>query len=115
LFFETTIKEAHFPHSASSTSAQPIVTYIIDSIIAWISGKMTAMPDDTIDPLEILWDSLLSRERAKVTSAFSELSLDEKKAVITHLKRMVSESGWHREQQVSAQTALSYLGISSLE
>jgi hypothetical protein len=62
--------------------------------------------NDTLSSLENLWDRLLSRDLALVRSTFNELSAGEQQAVARHLKRMVSEPGWHPEQQLSAQTAL---------
>jgi hypothetical protein len=56
--------------------------------------------------LEILWDALLSRDSALIWKAYKNLSSDEQIAVISHLRRMKREEGWHIEQQISAQIAL---------
>ncbi len=62
-----------------------------------------------MDPLERLWDQLLSREPEVVRGAFGGLSARERRDVLAHLERMVSEEGWHPEQQRSAQAALDAL------
>lgn len=62
-----------------------------------------------MDPLEILWDQLLSREPEIIRGAFAGLSERERKDVLLHLERMVSEEGWHPEQTRSAQVALDAL------
>jgi len=61
------------------------------------------------DSLELLWDNLLSRQPDQVQEAFGILSSMEQQAVLAHLKRMVDEPGWHSEQRLSAQAALSAL------
>jgi hypothetical protein len=65
--------------------------------------------DDAFDPLERLWDNLLSRQPEQVRGAFIPLKTEEKQAVLAHLKKMASEPGWHPEQQLSAQVALQAL------
>lgn len=61
------------------------------------------------DPLERLWNSLLSRQPELVRAAFLPLQAEEKQAVLIHLRKMVSEPGWHPEQQLSAGAALKAL------
>jgi RNA polymerase-interacting CarD/CdnL/TRCF family regulator len=61
---------------------------------------------EEIDPLQTLWDSLLSRQPEKVRRAFATLDRQSKKNVVDHLKRMVNEKDWHPEQKKSAQAAL---------
>ncbi len=68
------------------------------------------MIDDTSDPLEKLWDNLLSRQNNQIRAAYQELTSEEKDAVLEHLQRMVSEPGWHPEQRLSAKAALRVLG-----
>jgi len=58
------------------------------------------------DPLEILWDGLLSRDEKRITYVFQLLDKPSQLEVINHLNRMVSEEGWHPEQVLSAQAAL---------
>jgi hypothetical protein len=55
---------------------------------------------------EDIWGMLLSREVAMIEKAFSSLESDQKKAVLDHLDKMVTEPGWQPEQRVSAQIAL---------
>lgn len=64
--------------------------------------------NDPHDP-EILWDRLLSRQPERVKAAFQTLSLQEQRAVLSHLQRMSSETGWHPEQRASAKAALEAL------
>lgn len=63
------------------------------------------------DPLQTLWDRLLSSEKDLVLLTYSALALDEQRAVLEHLKRMATEPGWQPEQRASALAALTALGI----
>jgi hypothetical protein len=65
--------------------------------------------DDNLDPLESLWDRLLSGEPELVREAFTGLDEVERRAVIAHLERMASEAGWLPEQRAYAQAALAAL------
>jgi hypothetical protein len=65
---------------------------------------------DASDPLEIFWDNLLSRQPEKVRSAYETLDPNVKPTVLAHLKRMITEPGWHPEQRQSAEAALRALG-----
>lgn len=62
------------------------------------------------DP-EVIWESLLSRRPEQVRAAFNGLDVDGRQAVLTHLQRMATETGWHPEQRRSALAALAALGI----
>jgi len=62
-----------------------------------------------LDPLELLWDNLLSRQADLIRPAFTSLSEVDQQMVLTHLQRMTTEPGWHPEQRISAQTALDAL------
>ncbi|MBN2147492.1 MAG: hypothetical protein JW726_08890 [Anaerolineales bacterium] len=66
---------------------------------------------NSIDPLELLWDALLSRDGKQVQSTFSTLEPDNQQTILQHLKRMATEPDWHPEQALSARAALSALGI----
>lgn len=61
------------------------------------------------NPLELLWDALLSRQPEKVRAAFNNLDPNSQRSVRIHLERMVSEPGWHPEQVKSAKAALTAL------
>lgn len=61
---------------------------------------------NSAQPLETLWEHLLSREPELIKSAYLLLTPEEQQAVIAHLTRMASEPDWHPEQQRSAQVAL---------
>lgn len=58
------------------------------------------------EPLEIFWDAILSRQPEQIRGAFTLLDAVARQQLIAHLKRMVSEEGWHPEQRKSAQVAL---------
>lgn len=60
----------------------------------------------TQDPLEIIWDGLLSRDARRIRATFVALDAASKEVVLEHLERMTSEPGWHAEQVLSAQEAL---------
>ena len=62
-----------------------------------------------VDPLEILWDGLLSREPERIRAAYNGLSQAEQGVVLAHLRRMASEPDWQPEQRLSAQAALDCL------
>jgi hypothetical protein len=62
-----------------------------------------------MDPLEILWDQLLSREPQQIRAAFSQLNAADRQGVFNHLQRMASEDGWQPEQRRSAEAALEAL------
>ncbi len=59
--------------------------------------------------VETTWDSLLSRDPARILLAFAALDTASQQVVRDHLQRMCSEDGWHPEQVISAQTALRIL------
>jgi hypothetical protein len=61
------------------------------------------------DPLEILWDNLLSRQAERVRAAFAALSPQEQRAVLKHLQNMAEGPDWHPEQRASAEAALNAL------
>jgi hypothetical protein len=63
-----------------------------------------------IDPLEKLWDTLLSREPQKIKHTFDALDNASQMAVIDHLNRMATEEGWLDEQRSSALIALEAIG-----
>ena len=56
--------------------------------------------------LEQAWDDLLSHDPQKISLRFNSLDQDSRETVHRHLQTMVSESGWHPEQVLSAQAAL---------
>lgn len=62
------------------------------------------------DPLEVLWDALLSRQAAQIQAAYTALDPASQQVVLAHLRRMASEPDWHPEQTISAQAALVALG-----
>jgi hypothetical protein len=61
------------------------------------------------EQLERLWDALLSRQPDLIKAANNSLRANDQKAVLAHLKRMISEAGWQPEQRQSAQAALEVL------
>jgi hypothetical protein len=63
------------------------------------------MDDDQKTYLNI-WEMLLSRQPEVINKAFDSLDSKEQKAVLDHLGRMMSTSGWQPEQRESARAAL---------
>ena len=61
------------------------------------------------DPLEILWDGLLSRDVERIRATFAALDETAQHFVLEHLTRMTREDGWHAEQVESAQLAIQAL------
>jgi len=61
------------------------------------------------DPLEILWDNLLSRQPERIRLAFGALDEAGRRAALEHLRRMAAEPDWHPEQRASALAALKAL------
>jgi hypothetical protein len=59
-----------------------------------------------INPLQSFWDGILSSEPELIQQTFVSLDQATRTAVLAHLRRMVSEDGWHPAQQASAQAAL---------
>ena len=59
-----------------------------------------------VDPTEILWDGLLSRESSRIQQTFKTLDAEERTAILAHLKRMSREPDWHPEQVRSAMAAI---------
>lgn len=64
---------------------------------------------DAPEPLEMIWDNLLSRSPERIRAVFASLDEESRCEVIAHLKRMASEDGWHPEQVASARAALDTL------
>ncbi len=62
-----------------------------------------------LDPMEQLWDGLLSRQPEQIRSAYAGLDAAGKQAILTHLKKMTTEDGWLDVQRESAQAALDAL------
>jgi hypothetical protein len=58
------------------------------------------------DSLQYFWGNLLSRNPAQIESVFMALDPTSKEAVIAHLQKMTSETGWHPAQVESARAAL---------
>ena len=66
---------------------------------------MNAPPDLLMD----FWDEILSEEAERTRAAFARVTIAERSAVLSHLRRMTSESGWQPEQRRAARAALSAL------
>lgn len=62
-----------------------------------------------MDPLEFFWDNLLSRSPERIRGVFNQLDEETQRDVLTHLHKMITESGWHAEQVASAKAALDAL------
>jgi hypothetical protein len=61
---------------------------------------------ESTDPIQELWEHLLSQDREMILSAFSSLDAAEREAVSAHLLKMSLEAGWHPLQKQAAATAL---------
>lgn len=61
------------------------------------------------EPLEDLWDGLLSRDGTRILAVFTGLDKESQAQVLHHLQRMAGEQGWHPEQAASARAALAAL------
>ena len=55
---------------------------------------------------EDLWSAILSQDEEKVKVTMKTLNQETVDYVISHLKKMVAEEGWHPAQQASAAFAL---------
>ena len=58
------------------------------------------------DFFDTVWTEILSRQAARIKTAYGSLSAEEQQKVSTHLEKMTREDGWHPEQVISAQAAL---------
>lgn len=59
--------------------------------------------------LEKTWDAILSRDSERVCKTFLALQAADQAVIMDHLRKMVSEPGWHPEQVISAREALKAL------
>jgi hypothetical protein len=59
--------------------------------------------------LEKAWDDLLSQEPELIEARFKSLDSKSQNVVLEHLHTMVTDSGWHPVQVISAQKALDTL------
>jgi hypothetical protein len=66
------------------------------------------MINDYLD-IETLWGDLLSQEVERIKTTFNRLSSEEQEKILKHLKRMATDSDWHPNQRIAAQTALQIL------
>jgi hypothetical protein len=55
---------------------------------------------------ESFWAEVLSAKPERIRPALEALSEDERRSVIAHLGRMLSEAGWHAAQRDRARVAL---------
>ena len=53
-----------------------------------------------------IWEMILSRQPDVIEKVYASLEPDQREAVLDHLHKMVTESGWQPEQRISAQAAL---------
>ena len=61
------------------------------------------------DPLESIWDGLLSRDPIRIRATFTSILPADQTLILAHLQRMATENGWLPEQQHSARSALNVL------
>ena len=53
-----------------------------------------------------IWEMILSRQPDVIEKVYASLEPDQREAVLDHLHKMVTASGWQPEQRISAQAAL---------
>ncbi|MCD6577218.1 MAG: hypothetical protein J7K66_04300 [Anaerolineaceae bacterium] len=58
-----------------------------------------------------LWDAILSQDEEKITAAVETLNQETVEYIATHLKKMITEEGWHPSQQASASFALQIINV----
>lgn len=63
----------------------------------------------SMEPLADFWQEILSGEAERTRRAFTRLAASEQPAVLLHLRRMSTETGWHPAQAESARAALDAL------
>lgn len=56
--------------------------------------------------LDDFWESIFSGDPVRVRDAWGDMTDDEARAVLDHLRRMTTEDGWAEAQRQSAETAL---------
>jgi hypothetical protein len=61
------------------------------------------------DPLESIWDGLLSCNPMRIRATFTSILSEDRPHILAHLQRMVTENDWLPEQKHSAQSALAVL------
>ncbi len=66
------------------------------------------MPD-FFDPVELFWESLLSREPDQIKAAWNSIDRATQEQVLLHLQDMLNDEDWHPEQRASAEIALKVL------
>lgn len=59
--------------------------------------------------LESVWDGILSEDEEIIQETYLSLSAEDQQVVLSHLQKMVSESGWHPVQIQSASKAITVL------
>ncbi|MDP2966634.1 MAG: hypothetical protein Q8N39_11480 [Pelolinea sp.] len=59
-----------------------------------------------MNSIEKLWDALLSRDSALIQKTYMHLNEKDQKAIMDHLIKMTTETGWHSEQKCSVQAAI---------
>ncbi|MBM4422875.1 MAG: hypothetical protein FJ030_05715 [Chloroflexi bacterium] len=59
-----------------------------------------------MDNLEDIWQALLSEDRGLIRRVWGDLTDEEAKAVITHLRKIVEDETYSEEQRRAAQAAL---------
>jgi len=59
-----------------------------------------------MNSVEQFWDELLSRDPRRIKKSFEDLSDGDRQAVVDHLEKMTTETGYHSSQKRSAEIAL---------
>ena len=66
------------------------------------------MPD-FFDPVELFWESLLSREPDQIQAVWNSIDRTSQEQVLLHLQDMLNGEDWLPEQRASAEAALKVL------
>lgn len=62
-----------------------------------------------LDPLELFWEQMLSRDPQLIQAAFASIDPATRQQVMDHIQAMATQEGWHPDQRQSAQAALDAL------
>jgi hypothetical protein len=65
-----------------------------------------------LDPVELFWDHLLSRQPDQIRAAFQSIPPEAQQRVLAHLRAMLEDEGYAPEQRLSAQAALEVIETS---
>jgi hypothetical protein len=56
--------------------------------------------------IDQIWNGILSRDCRLILEAYKNVERESQETIVNHLRKMVTEEGWHLEQTKSARIAL---------